>query len=76
VVSSRTCLASSTNEPGTSTSLGPADRKSGTSKPAARWVSLGEEAARVALQLAAMSSQSGVAISEAANTPGLASGAG
>src|SRR5215212_4174903 len=33
VVSSRTCLASSTNEPGTSTSLGPADRKSGASKP-------------------------------------------
>src|ERR671919_1277305 len=41
VVSSRTCLASSTNEPGTSTSLGPADRKSGTSKPDARWISDG-----------------------------------
>jgi hypothetical protein len=41
VVSSRTCLASSTNEAGTSTSLGPADRKSGASKPAARWISDG-----------------------------------
>src|SRR5829696_144130 len=41
VVSSRSCLASSTDEPGTSTSLGPADRKSGASKPAARWISDG-----------------------------------
>src|SRR5215217_1650320 len=41
VVSSRICLASSTNEPGTSTSLGPADKKSGASKPAARWISEG-----------------------------------
>src|SRR3712207_2636887 len=39
VVSSRACLASSTSEPGTSTSLGPADRKSGASKPPARWIS-------------------------------------
>src|SRR5215212_2498848 len=41
VVSWRICLASSTNEAGTSTSLGPADRKSGASKPAARWISEG-----------------------------------
>src|SRR5215208_8077025 len=41
VVSSRTCLASSTNEASTSTSLGPADRKSGASKPRARWISDG-----------------------------------
>jgi hypothetical protein len=41
VVSSRICLASSANEAGTSTSLGPADRKSGASKPAARWISEG-----------------------------------
>ena len=41
VVSSRICLASSTNEAGTSTSLGPADRKSGASKPAARLISDG-----------------------------------
>src|SRR5919206_2798202 len=41
VVSSRTCLASSANESGTSTSLGPAARKSGASKPGARWISDG-----------------------------------
>src|SRR5215218_2296906 len=41
VVSSRTCLASSANEPGTSTSLGPAARKSGASKPNARCISEG-----------------------------------
>jgi hypothetical protein len=41
VVSSRTCLASSTSEAGTRTSLGPADRKSGASKPGARWISEG-----------------------------------
>ena len=41
MVSSRICLTSSTNEAGTSTSLGPADRKSGASKPAARWISDG-----------------------------------
>ena len=44
VVSSRTCLASSTNEPGTNTSLGPAERKSGASKPGARWISDGTPA--------------------------------
>src|SRR5829696_3016680 len=41
VVSSRICLASSKNDPGTNTSLGPAARKSGASKPAARWISDG-----------------------------------
>jgi hypothetical protein len=41
VVSSRIYLASSNNEPGTNTSLGPANRKSGTSKPRARWISDG-----------------------------------
>ena len=35
------CLASPNNEPGTSTSLGPAARKSGASKPAARWINEG-----------------------------------
>jgi hypothetical protein len=41
VVSERICLASSNNEAGTNTSLGPADRKSGASKPGARWISDG-----------------------------------
>jgi hypothetical protein len=41
VVSKRICLASSNNEFGTNTSLGPAERKSGASKPGARWISDG-----------------------------------
>lgn len=41
VVSSRIRRASSRSSIGTSTSLGPAERKSGTSKPAARWMSAG-----------------------------------
>jgi hypothetical protein len=41
VVSSRICLASSSDEAGRSTSLGPAERKSGISKPDARWISDG-----------------------------------
>src|SRR5215208_5581329 len=41
VVSSRICLASPNDEAGTSTSLGPADKKSGASKPGARWISDG-----------------------------------
>src|SRR5215217_1955373 len=41
VVSWRTCLASSNNDSSTNTSLGPAARKSGASKPGARWISDG-----------------------------------
>ena len=46
VVSSRTCLAASTNESGISTSLGPRARKSGASKAAAShrvWPSVAKE---------------------------------
>jgi hypothetical protein len=41
VVSSRICLASPNDQAGTSTSLGPADKNSGASKPRARWISDG-----------------------------------
>src|ERR687897_3890207 len=61
VVSSRTCLASSTNESGTSTSLGPADRKSGTSKPAARWISDGMPAPSSTPSISSATDSSGAA---------------
>src|SRR5829696_8494871 len=61
VVSSRSCLASSTDEPGTSTSLGPADRKSGASKPAARWVSEGMPASFSTPSISSATDSSGAA---------------
>ena len=61
VVSSRTCLASSTNEAGTSTSLGPADRKSGASKPGARWISDGMPASFSTPSISSASVSSGAA---------------
>ena len=61
VVSSRICLASSTNEAGTSTSLGPADRKSGASKPAARWISEGIPASFSTPSISSATDSSGAA---------------
>src|SRR5215203_7342760 len=61
VVSSRICLASSTNEAGTSTSLGPADRKSGASKPAARWISEGMPASLSTPSISSATDSSGAA---------------
>src|SRR5215203_5546779 len=61
VVSSRTCLASSNNEAGTSTSLGPADRKSGASKPAARWISEGMPASFSTPSISSATDSSGAA---------------
>src|SRR5215208_405153 len=61
VVSSRTCLASSTNEAGTSTSLGPADRKSGASKPGARWISDGMPASFSTPSISSATDSSGAA---------------
>ena len=61
VVSSRICLASSTNEAGTSTSLGPADRKSGASKPAARWISDGMPASFSTPSISSATDSSGAA---------------
>src|SRR5918995_1036589 len=61
VVSSRTCMASSTNEAGTSTSLGPADRKSGASKPAARWISEGMPASFSTPSISSATDSSGAA---------------
>src|SRR5215203_6401560 len=61
VVSSRTCLASFTNEAGTSTSLGPADRKSGASKPGARWISDGMPASFSTPSISSATDSSGAA---------------
>src|SRR5215212_2116399 len=61
MVSSRTCLASSTNGAGTSTSLGPADRKSGASKPAARWISDGMPASFSTPSISSATDSSGAA---------------
>jgi hypothetical protein len=61
VVSWRTCLASSTNELGTSTSLGPADRKSGASKPGARWISDGMPASFSTPSISSATDSSGAA---------------
>src|SRR5919112_1958183 len=61
VVSSRTCLASSTNEPGTSTSLGPAARKSGASNPGARWISDGMPASFSTPSISSATDSSGAA---------------
>src|SRR5829696_3010996 len=61
VVSSRTRLASSNNEPGTNTSLGPADRKSGASKPGARWISEGIPASFSTPSISSASVSSGAA---------------
>jgi hypothetical protein len=61
VVSSRTCLASSTSEAGTRTSLGPADRKSGASKPGARWISEGMPASFSTLSISSPIDSSGAA---------------
>src|SRR5215203_5826582 len=61
VVSSRTCLASFTNEAGTSTSLGPADRKSGASKPAARWINEGMPASFSTPSISSATDSSGAA---------------
>src|SRR5215204_4574674 len=61
VVSSRICLASSNNEPGTNTSLGPADRKSGASKPGARWISDGMPASLSTPSISSASVSSGAA---------------
>jgi hypothetical protein len=61
VVSSRICLASSANEAGTSTSLGPADRRSGASKPAARWISDGMPASYSTPSISSATDSSGPA---------------
>src|SRR3712207_2126930 len=61
VVSSRSCLASSTNEAGTSTSLGPAARKSGASKPGARRVSDGMPASFSTPSISSATDSSGAA---------------
>jgi hypothetical protein len=61
VVYSRICLASSTNKAGTSTSLGPADRKSGASKPAARWISDGMPASFSTPSISSATDSSGAA---------------
>ena len=61
VVSSRICLASSTNAPGTSTSLGPAARKSGASKPGARRISDGIPASFSTPSISSATDSSGAA---------------